>query len=102
MGVDYYNCEVCNDIYCDAGYYGYCGNCEASLCGSCYDEMRKLHGELGEDHEKAGDFGEDAPKCCSVCDGSVIDDAVFIEFLSKKLGHTREELEAEFRKSKEG
>jgi hypothetical protein len=70
MGVDYYNCAICNDIFADAGHYGHCGNCESTLCGDCYDKMQEKNGVLGEDHEKANMYGPDAPKCCSLCDGS--------------------------------
>ncbi|PEA25850.1 hypothetical protein CN984_12035 [Bacillus cereus] len=69
MGVDYYNCEVCNEIFSDAGHYGHCGGCEENLCGSCYDEMRKKYGEIGENHEKASFFGEEVPNCCDACNG---------------------------------
>jgi hypothetical protein len=98
MGVDYYNCEICNEIFADAGHYGHCGKCEATLCGHCYDEMRTKNGELGEEHEKASWYGEEAPNCCDVCDGTVIDETEFINFLVKKIGSTREELEIEFKK----
>ena len=98
MGVDYYNCEICGDIFADAGHYGHCGKCEATLCGHCYDEMQMKNGMLGEDHPRADWFGEEAPNCCDKCDGSVIDEGAFTSFLLKKLGKTREELEEEFRK----
>lgn len=101
MGVDYYNCEICDNIFHDAGHYGYCGNCEASLCGRCYDRMSEKNGELPEDHENYGDYGEDSPSCCDKCDGTVLDKTAFLLFLADKLGQTVEELEAEFRARKE-
>jgi len=101
MGVDYYNCEVCDSIFHDAGHYGYCGSCEASLCGPCFDKMGEKNGVLGEGHEDADNFGEDAPRCCDKCDGSLIDEGEFVDFLVSKLGKTYEELEAEFRTAKE-
>ncbi|WP_206426388.1 hypothetical protein M1D49_07885 [Bacillus sp. PK3-056] len=81
----------------DAGYYGHCGGCEATLCGSCYDNMRKEYGELGEEHERADWFGEEAPNCCDICSGKVIDEGEFVLFLIGKIGKTREDLETEYR-----
>lgn len=96
MGVDYYNCEICGEIFNDYGHYGHCGKCESTLCGDCYDEMREKNGELGEDHEKASWYGEDAPNCCDLCDGTKIDNEKFINFLTNKIGVSRKELEDEY------
>lgn len=98
MGVDYYNCEMCEEIFSDAGYWGTCGNCESMMCGHCHDEMRTKNGVLGEEHENADDFGEDAPNCCDKCDGSKLDETAFVNYLIAKLGKTRAELEEDFRK----
>ena len=100
MGVDYYNCEICGEIFADVCHYGHCGNCEATLCGHCFDRMREENGELGRGHERADWFGEYAPNCCDKCDGTVIDKTAFFEFLANKLGQTVEELEEEYRKHK--
>lgn len=100
MGVDYYNCEICEEIFADAGYYGHCGKCESIMCGNCYDKMREKNGELGEDHERADWYGEDSPNCCDLCDGTKIDEGEFTEFLIKKIGKSREELLEEFRGGK--
>ena len=97
MGVDYYNCEICDEIFADVGHYGHCGKCEATLCGHCYDEMREKNGELGEEHERASWYGEEAPNCCDKCDGTKIDTTKFFEYLADKLGQSTEELEAEYR-----
>jgi hypothetical protein len=70
MGVDYYNCADCEEIFSDAGRWGHCGNCEATLCGKCYDKAQEKHGELGEGHPKAGWYGENAPNKCGCCDDS--------------------------------
>ncbi|ASN68037.1 hypothetical protein 8F11_2 [uncultured Caudovirales phage] len=97
MGVDYYNCGICNDIFADCGYNGFCGNCEEWLCGHCYDAMREKNGELGEGHVNADDYGEYAPKCCDICDGTHIDPNAFLKFVIEKTGKSEEELEAEYR-----
>jgi len=38
MGVDYYNCDICNEIYADCGTYESCQTCGASWCANCMDE----------------------------------------------------------------
>lgn len=35
MGVDFYNCKMCNEIYSDCGDYGRCENCMQSWCYVC-------------------------------------------------------------------
>ncbi|MGY3188742.1 hypothetical protein ACVWXS_003466 [Lysinibacillus sp. TE18511] len=102
MGVDYYNCEICDEIFNDCGHFGHCGNCESILCGDCYDEMRKKNGELGEDHERASWYGEDSPNGCDICDGSHIDPNAFLKFVIAKTGKSEEELEVEYREQIRG
>lgn len=102
MGVDFYNCELCGEIFADAGHWGHCGGCESMMCGYCYDEMRKKNGELGSEHERADFYGEEAPNCCDKCDGTIIDTEEFIAFLIRKIGGaTRDELEKEFSERQE-
>ena len=96
MGVDYYNCEICDEIFHDCGHYGYCGNCESIMCGHCYDEMAEKYGELGEEHINADDYGEEAPASCDKCCGVIIDEHDFANFLVAKIGKSRAELEEEF------
>lgn len=102
MGVDYYNCAICDDIFADCWYNGFCGNCGEWLCGTCYDAMREEHGELGEDHENASNYGEDAASCCDICTGEHIDPNEFLQFVIKKTGLSEEVLETEFREMKRG
>lgn len=97
MGVDFYNCEICEEIFNDCGHYGHCAKCESTLCGDCYDKMYEKNGGLDEDDENYGYWGEGAPACCDKCDGTVIDKTAFFQFLADKLGKEIEELEAEFR-----
>lgn len=102
MGIDYYNCEICDEIFPDVNHYGHCGNCEATLCGDCYDAMREKNGELGEAHEKASWYGEESPNCCDKCTGEHIDPNEFLRFVIAKTGMTEDALEAEFRAMKRG
>lgn len=40
MGVDYYNCSECNEIYADCGDCGYCeyGYCNYNVCIGCHND----------------------------------------------------------------
>lgn len=73
MGIDYYSCKLCGEAFPEVIHYGHCGNCEETLCGDCYDEMREKYGELGEDHEKASWYGEEAPNRCDECNKPTLD-----------------------------
>jgi hypothetical protein len=77
MGIDYYSCEVCGEAFPDVIDYGHCGNCEEVLCADCRDEMGKKYGVLGEEHEKADIFGEDAPVCCDACNKPTVNKEMF-------------------------
>jgi hypothetical protein len=59
MGVDYYNCDLCDEIYdnCD-GYGGDCA-CKHSFCVDCFDDMKELY-EYDEEEEEL--------KQCKLCD----------------------------------
>ncbi len=39
MGVDYYNCDNCNEIYADCSNYGSCIVCNADVCYGCSIEI---------------------------------------------------------------
>ncbi|WP_156341131.1 hypothetical protein [Cytobacillus solani] len=59
--------------------------------------MREKNGELGEGHHRASWYGEEAPNCCDLCDGTKLDLGEFVTFLVEKIGKPREEFEAEFK-----
>jgi hypothetical protein len=73
MGVDFYNCTVCGEIFSDAGYFGHCINCEGMMCGHCHDEMATKYGFIDENDERVGWYGEDAVKHCNACDKPTLD-----------------------------
>lgn len=49
MGVDFYNCHICNEIYADCADHDWCEHCDASWCGNCMEdgsnEKFTYHGE---------------------------------------------------------
>jgi hypothetical protein len=73
MGIDYYSCVVCGEAFPDVIDYGHCGNCEETLCADCRDEMGEKYGVLGEEHEKADWYGEEAPNRCDACENHKTD-----------------------------
>jgi len=42
MGVDYFPCDECEEIICDAGDYYRCENCSNHLCVRCGDDASKI------------------------------------------------------------
>lgn len=96
MGVDYYNCSVCGEIFNDAGYYGHCIECEGMMCGICHDKMYKKYGYIGEDHEKAGWYGEDAVNKCDACDKPTLNKADFSQLMYALTKHAANNSFADF------
>lgn len=77
MSIDYLVCEVCGEGFPDVMEYGYCGNCEATLCEYCFADMQVKYGEIGEDHEQACNVGEFAPNKCDECTKPKLDTKKF-------------------------
>lgn len=67
MGIDYYSCQVCNDVFSDAGDFGWCSECGNRLCGYCVEDMIKKYGKVEEDNEKYGWYGDNTPIKCDSC-----------------------------------
>ena len=88
MGVDYYDCEACGEIYCDCGPCGYCDGCDAMLCIDCYDKSVEKYGK-DEEHDHL--------LKCVLCQKDVITDATLVPFLLSLAGMTREQAENEIR-----
>ena len=92
MGVDFFNCAICNEIFNDCGYYGTCSNCEEMMCGTCVDSQGKKYGVVEEDSEAALDWGDDAPVKCDRCSGEIITDAAIVEYLCALIDNTKEQV----------
>lgn len=86
MGVDYYNCKNCGDIFPDCSAYGYCEGCGVHWCQSCKSSVEVFV----FDGEKRCDFcWKDTPKR--------VKSSQLLTLAIKKLKTTHDELEAEFR-----
>lgn len=97
MGVDYYTCEFCKEIFNDCGNYNRCQNCRRMMCEDCGEQMI---GDFGEDNceEKRKEKNEDPheighfckygicgePKSCFRCDE---------EYLKDELEENRNDIE---------
>lgn len=88
MGVDFYNCDLCNAIYPDCGPCGNCEGCERSWCGSCDKGIRT--------------FWYNGDTRCDVCwppKAEPITDEALLELALEKFNASRDELEAELKAS---
>jgi hypothetical protein len=90
MGVDYYNCGICNIIFSDHGDYGLCGNCDKYLCGECNESMKRVYGSFTEEDDNEGQC-----KMCYECDPKCINDDKFIQWLLYKLNKTKMDAQSE-------
>lgn len=85
MGVDYYNCKVCGEIFADCSDYGTCESCYAHWCHSC---MREVTTFMFNNEERCEFCWKDEPKHPKP--------DVLLDFAVKKLKTTHEELRQEF------
>lgn len=69
MGIDYFNCPECDEIYPDCGGFITCVKCESWICESCADEVYREYGRVDPDSEDADYFGDFASLGCSECSG---------------------------------
>lgn len=126
MGVDYYACSCCGESRYEE-FVGNCTSCGESLCTSCltnddvnsnyahsygvvFDGSKEMIDEYDitqEEIEKGWvevdeiiDDTSIAPKYCPYCQGEEINESEFTDFLIKRSGKSRTELETEFRKSR--
>jgi len=90
MGVDYYNCDVCNEISNDCGYHIWCDTCGAFICESCVDE----HG-VEQDDETCETSN------CPICAKKIVTTDQIFDFLLKKVNMTREQVKEEILNAKQ-
>ena len=104
MGVDYFNCGNCNDIYNDHGDYYYCGKCWEGFCVDCgKNELIEKYGIWNEedprDYDESGVIlGEpNTLKSCPLCSRDKIDYELLARWLAEKDSETVETLWREYK-----
>jgi len=88
MGVCYYNCDICEEIYCDCGDYSYCEKCETSFCEDCVD---KFELEYGKDDELIN---------CPICNKTEVTYHEIRKVMWEKLNCTKEDIKRDILISK--
>ena len=98
MGVDFYNCNICDEIFNDCGDYGICSNCEGMMCDTCHQEMVKKYGnpEIGSDAERS--YGDMSSIKCDICSGVIVTDKDIVDYIIDITGNTKQELEDKVRR----
>ena len=113
MGVDFYPCSRCGEVYCDCGEFVTCSE-DALGCGRdwCSYECAKEDGYIEEycRFDKEVEYGYCQEKCdlsnngdctecsyyvhasCKYCRGEDYNDSELLQFALKKLNMSREDL----------
>jgi len=99
MGMDILVCNLCDEGFSDYSDYGFCATCVETLCGDCKKEMIRKYGYVDKASDFANNYGDDNPKTCDICTGEVIEESSFLNFVIKKTGLKRSDLELQFRES---
>lgn len=71
MGVDYYNCTECNQIYADCGDYKTCCWCRDGFCGYCdgvQEVLLKCNGDCIESTGYTEEEGSEKEEGCVCAD----------------------------------
>lgn len=84
MGVDYHNCDVCNDIFSSCDDYNICDGCRKRWCTSCRVDQFIFNGEARCDL-----CWQDAPKA--------VKSSELLDFCCEKYKTTRKDIEKEYR-----
>lgn len=86
MGVDFYTCTCCGEVFDDCGYYEYCAGCDSMFCPGCASEIK---------FEKDEDDDENIR--CNICrDGELRKKKEQVDKLEKEI---YEELKKQFKES---
>ncbi len=117
MGVDYYNCDECGEIFDDcSGMYNYCEECGKRLCFWCQVElnMRTEPEHFQDGAETLGEYWSESGwtdsknifhksytlTICPYCCGEVIDDETIMEYLLNKVNMQKSEVVDQIKKTK--
>ena len=87
MGVDYYNCSSCNDIFGDCDTYENCESCGQMLCRKCMAKFGITKSMLNPFEIE----DEDEWDACPFCSNKIISDEDAFRWALVKLNLTEEE-----------
>jgi len=80
MGIDYFNCISCGEIFPDCDYVGICANCENWFCKDCHLTQIQKYGVVTDEESKAR-FGDKALIECIECTNTIIRDVDVLNYL---------------------
>ena len=87
MGVDFYPCALCREVFCDAGEYYSCEECGSRFCSYECAAPKPINEEgLEEDDEN---YNEDV-KSCILCRKEEVTNDDLLSFLLQHFSITRE------------
>ena len=89
MGVDFMNCNSCEEIMSDCGDYAYCDKCGKYLCDVCMYKF-KVDDEMF-DLENAGE------RKCPFCSKVVVTTEQLLDYALEELSLTRAELTTKYK-----
>lgn len=93
MGVDFSNCDACDEVFCKCDSYSVCDDCGSYLCGSCMEEFEVHHHMAAE---PSGEYDEDK---CPFCSKQVITDTELLEFALTELKTNKDKLTEKYRQT---
>lgn len=106
MSVDFYNCDICGEIYDDCGgLYDVCEECGTRICYYCQVDlgMRTKPDYFDEGAELLGEYWDRNDKyplltSCPHCKKEIIDNDTILSYLLKKYNLDKEEIITEIKK----
>lgn len=83
MGVEFYPCAGCNEVWCDCGDFFSCSTCESTFCSEECGGRQVI---------KAGEKRWQDETTCVLCRRDRATDGDLLYFLLRKYNLTREEV----------
>lgn len=85
MGVDYYNCKTCNEIYSDHDFNLVSCDCGVTFCSEKCADLKPVKEDDEEWHT------------CKICRGEKISDSELLAFILRTNNSSRKEWEEDYR-----
>jgi hypothetical protein len=99
MGVDFFDCNICDKWVSDAGPYFQCGNCGIGICDSCAQENKcgKYSDEEPDTYDDGSPCYEDDSRGCPFCKLKIIMDSDLLIYTLELLNLDRKKVEEMYR-----